>query len=613
MKRGNFKMNLKKAKEKGGIKMQLHEKLKNSQNNYSKQRGITLIALVVTIVVLLILAGVSINAVFGQDGIIQKAKDAQNKMDQATQNDLDSINSLNEWIDGKINGTTGEESKPVTNPYADQQWTMAYVCNNGTWSNTPLTAANGDTIPEGSQIVAKFYATGEKITPSSLKLANTTIPFSEGETYKVVIEGTGKMGILMDATDISDIKSASGWQIQTVSYLAWLQGGMQGDTVSIITPYITELTICDGITNVGNFAMAGATSLSKVTLGNSLKTIGNYSFSFNNQLIKISIPNTITSIGKLAFLTGSEDSTKVTKLIVPNETEAKRINSLNTSSVYARTIVVNENSIAQNTINAAEVANHPVVYCGKEVTGYTCDNSAGVNKWKIYHSDGKNIYLIADDYITSEYIPTKDGATMTTNINRPNTCYFENALLNKYTGAASITDTNITPWLSYLKSSYGGSDNTNENMKATAYLLDTEIWKGFKNSTKAKYAIGAPTLDMFVASYNTRFAKQIEIIAQETGYKVKFTDGNSYESTLDTYDYLTAHQIKDIAAADTMWFASPVAGNDSTLMMYVRYDGEVADGYYGNGYLGLHPIVCLEDGVTLEKQQVNGEIVYNLK
>ena len=69
--------------------------------------GITLIALVVTIVVLLILAGVSINAVFGQDGIIQKAKDEQNRMDEATKNDLDSINSLNEWIDGKINGTTG--------------------------------------------------------------------------------------------------------------------------------------------------------------------------------------------------------------------------------------------------------------------------------------------------------------------------------------------------------------------------------------------------------------------------------------------------------------------------------------------------------------------------
>lgn len=63
----------------------------------------------ITIVVLLILAGVSINALFGNSGIIQKAKDAQNKMDQAMQNDLDAINELNEWINGEsTGGETGE-------------------------------------------------------------------------------------------------------------------------------------------------------------------------------------------------------------------------------------------------------------------------------------------------------------------------------------------------------------------------------------------------------------------------------------------------------------------------------------------------------------------------
>ena len=72
-------------------------KTKNKRN-YLKQSGITLIALVVTIVVLLILAGVSINAIFGQDGIIQKAKDAQNKMDEATQNDANSISDLDKLI-----------------------------------------------------------------------------------------------------------------------------------------------------------------------------------------------------------------------------------------------------------------------------------------------------------------------------------------------------------------------------------------------------------------------------------------------------------------------------------------------------------------------------------
>ena len=40
-----------------------------------EMKGITLVALVVTIVVLLILAGVSINTVLGDDGIIKKAKE----------------------------------------------------------------------------------------------------------------------------------------------------------------------------------------------------------------------------------------------------------------------------------------------------------------------------------------------------------------------------------------------------------------------------------------------------------------------------------------------------------------------------------------------------------
>ena len=44
-----------------------------------KNSGITLVALVVTIVVLLILAGVSINLVVGQNGLINRAKEAARK------------------------------------------------------------------------------------------------------------------------------------------------------------------------------------------------------------------------------------------------------------------------------------------------------------------------------------------------------------------------------------------------------------------------------------------------------------------------------------------------------------------------------------------------------
>ena len=68
-------------------------------------KGITLVALVVTIVVLLILAGVSINLVLGNNGIIAKAKDAETKSAEARENDLKGMNSLIEQMESTLNGS----------------------------------------------------------------------------------------------------------------------------------------------------------------------------------------------------------------------------------------------------------------------------------------------------------------------------------------------------------------------------------------------------------------------------------------------------------------------------------------------------------------------------
>ena len=46
-------------------------------------KGITIISLVVTIVVLLILAGISINMLFGNNGIITMAQKAKNEYEEA--------------------------------------------------------------------------------------------------------------------------------------------------------------------------------------------------------------------------------------------------------------------------------------------------------------------------------------------------------------------------------------------------------------------------------------------------------------------------------------------------------------------------------------------------
>ena len=72
-----------------------------------KNDGITLVALIITIIVLIILAGVTISMVVGDDGIITKAKEASQNMSNATseekellQNMLNTMNEIESGIGG---------------------------------------------------------------------------------------------------------------------------------------------------------------------------------------------------------------------------------------------------------------------------------------------------------------------------------------------------------------------------------------------------------------------------------------------------------------------------------------------------------------------------------
>ena len=108
-------------------------------------KGITLVALVVTIVVLLILAGVSINLVLGNNGIIAKAKEAETKSAEASQNDLKGMNGLVSEMEGALagNGSTGSGSGNGNTGSG----------NNFVTKNTEVTYPDGKVwIPEGFKV-----------------------------------------------------------------------------------------------------------------------------------------------------------------------------------------------------------------------------------------------------------------------------------------------------------------------------------------------------------------------------------------------------------------------------------------------------------------------------
>ena len=90
----------------------MKKEIKNKQ-----EKGITLIALVVTIVVLLILAGVSLNLVIGNDGIMKRAKEAKNRYAEAQTNEEKQLNELANGIDEMETEIKKVDGVPIPDRY----------------------------------------------------------------------------------------------------------------------------------------------------------------------------------------------------------------------------------------------------------------------------------------------------------------------------------------------------------------------------------------------------------------------------------------------------------------------------------------------------------------
>ena len=73
------------------------------------QRGITLVALVITIIILIILATVAISFAFGSNGLINRAEDAKQYYANDTKYTEQSITNVEAYIDGilKEDAATG--------------------------------------------------------------------------------------------------------------------------------------------------------------------------------------------------------------------------------------------------------------------------------------------------------------------------------------------------------------------------------------------------------------------------------------------------------------------------------------------------------------------------
>ena len=98
-------------------------------------KGITLVALVVTIIVLLILAAVSIAMLTGEHGIIAKARDAKENMESAEVEEKEILKDMEIYIEDIVG--EGKEYAPYDKPYiptgfehTEGSWNSGYVIRN---------------------------------------------------------------------------------------------------------------------------------------------------------------------------------------------------------------------------------------------------------------------------------------------------------------------------------------------------------------------------------------------------------------------------------------------------------------------------------------------------
>ena len=187
-------------------------KSKNSSLNFAmlkEKRGITLVALVVTIVVLLILAGVSLNLVLGNEGILTRSKESKTKTEIAevkekAQLDITEIQTLN---GGKI---TYSELKKTLEKYG----TVEYEADGKTIKGIKTTA--GYEIP-----ITELY-TNKENWPTFTTVANEPDikGFNVQNSYFVTWNTESSPYLISDETRLDDVPP-SDWYDYTASVNKW--------------------------------------------------------------------------------------------------------------------------------------------------------------------------------------------------------------------------------------------------------------------------------------------------------------------------------------------------------------------------------------------------------
>ena len=310
-----------------------NSKIAKRQNTYNS-RGITLIALVVTIIVLIILAGVSINLVLGENGIITRAKQAKQQHEMAqVKEEIETaileieteeiiagrnltIDTLLEKLPTKLSGITiskeGETLKGSYEGYdfvidGDSKVTIdGYNPSNGgaetptnpgetptepdtpaepvtyavTFNGTNVTSNGASTINEQETYTATLTpTTGYKVASITIKMGETTLVENTGYTYT---NGTIQIPNVSGNIEINVVTSMTTSLLKAGDYIKYNTGVTSVGTNGVITCRVLyEASSAYGLQiisdkNVVDVTLGGSTwATARTSYNSAIETLNN--------------------------------------------------------------------------------------------------------------------------------------------------------------------------------------------------------------------------------------------------------------------------------------------------------------------------------------------------
>ena len=235
----------------------------------TRNKGITLIALVVTIVVLLIITGVAISMLTGDDGII----------------------------------TNSTLAKLETEFSAYKEEVELYK-NNKLIENNNF---EGDSLSAGKTSLE--YNTKPEDEEGTIQTVIKDL--NENELNKFIIIN-GKLYII--STDKKEIKAAQNIGISVMPYEITEEGELLSSDLNLALQNEDTIIIPDIVTSIADGAFSGIDGVKTVIIPGSVEKIGANAFSYNSTLETIIIEDGVKEIGESAF----RNCENLKKVIIPD-------------------------------------------------------------------------------------------------------------------------------------------------------------------------------------------------------------------------------------------------------------------------------------------------------